>query len=486
LPTQARAPYHGRMTNPVVLKHTLPVVLLTIAQAVGLPLVATGLLAFECWYFGAPFNQSFGLLLMLVMVLGVVLMQPERGLMPQLIGGRRELVTRLAWRWLILLFLLLTIGYATKSSGEFSRRMVLTWAVTTPGFLIGIALLLHEFLKQVMADPETARRAVFAGYNDISVSLAQRVERTSLSALRIEGFFDDRAPERLVTKTLEAGVSGPTLRGGLKDIVPYVHANGIDVIFVALPVSHIARVQNLLDDLRDTTVSIYYVPMVFPLDSIQGGTSEFLGVPLIALCETPFHGTRGVSKRLTDLTLASLVLIPAAPIMLAIALLVRFSSPGPIIFKQRRYGLDGRQITVYKFRTMRVTEDGDTIRQATQSDSRITPLGGLLRRTSLDELPQLLNVLQGRMSLVGPRPHAVAHNEQYRKLIKGYMLRHKVAPGMTGLAQVHGMRGETQTLEQMEARIKYDLEYLRNWSPLLDLKILFKTLLIVVRGEKAY
>jgi putative colanic acid biosynthesis UDP-glucose lipid carrier transferase len=448
-------------------------------------------LAFDRWYLGAAFNQAFVLLLVLVLLLGGALLQPERGLMPQLIGGRRELVTRLAWRWLILLFVLLAIGYATKSSSDFSRRMVLTWAVTTPGFLIGLALLLNEALKQLLADPQSARRAIFAGYNDISVSLAQRVERTSLSALRIEGFFDDRAPGRLGARTpdntpKESVPAEPSLRGSLKDIVPYVKANGIDVIFVALPVSHIARVQALLDDLRDTTVSIYYVPMVFPLDSIQGGTSEFLGVPLIALCETPFHGTRGVSKRLTDLTLASLILIPAAPIMLLIASLVRLSSPGPAIFKQRRYGLDGRQIIVYKFRTMRVTEDGETIRQATQSDSRITPLGRLLRRTSLDELPQLLNVLQGRMSLVGPRPHAVAHNEQYRKLIKGYMLRHKVAPGMTGLAQVHGMRGETQTLEQMEARIKYDLEYLRNWSPLLDLKILFKTLLIVLRGEKAY
>jgi putative colanic acid biosynthesis UDP-glucose lipid carrier transferase len=165
---------------------------------------------------------------------------------------------------------------------------------------------------------------------------------------------------------------------------------------------------------------------------------------------------------------------------------VRITSQGPAIFKQRRYGLDGQEIVIYKFRTMNVIEDGSAVRQATKNDSRITPLGRLLRRTSLDELPQLLNVLQGRMSLVGPRPHAVAHNEQYRKLIKGYMIRHKVAPGMTGLAQVHGMRGETQTLEQMEQRIKYDLDYLRNWSPLLDLKILVKTVLIVARGDKAY
>jgi putative colanic acid biosysnthesis UDP-glucose lipid carrier transferase len=474
------------MTNPVVLKHTLPMVALTIAQGIALPCIATGLLALECWYFGAAFDQPFMLLLTLVMLLGAVLLQPERGLMPQLIGGRRKLVTRLALRWAILLFLLLTLGYATKSSDDFSRRVVLTWAVTTPGILVGIALLIHEALKQVLADPESARRAIFAGYNDISVSLAQRVERTSSAALRIEGFFDDRAPQRLGAGTAEAVQSEPKLKGGLKDIVAYVQANGIDVIFVALPVSHIVRVQTLLDDLRDTTVSIYYVPMVFPLDSIQGGTSEFLGVPLIALCETPFHGTRGVSKRLTDLVLACAILLPATPLMVIIAMLVRLTSPGPAIFKQRRYGLDGQEIIIYKFRTMRVTEDGDAIRQATQGDSRITPLGRLLRRTSLDELPQLLNVLQGRMSLVGPRPHAVAHNELYRKLIKGYMIRHKVAPGMTGLAQVHGMRGETQTVEQMEARLKYDLDYLRNWSPLLDLKILIKTVLIVARGDKAY
>jgi putative colanic acid biosynthesis UDP-glucose lipid carrier transferase len=226
--------------------------------------------------------------------------------------------------------------------------------------------------------------------------------------------------------------------------------------------------------------------MIFPFDSIQGGTSEFLGVPLIALCETPFHGNRGFSKRLTDLVLAMTILIPIAPLMLGIAMLVKMTSAGPVIFKQRRYGLDGHEIIVYKFRTMTVTEDGDSIKQATRTDSRITPLGRLLRRTSMDELPQLLNVLQGRMSLVGPRPHAVAHNELYRKLIRGYMLRHKVVPGMTGLAQVHGMRGETQTIEQMEARLKYDLDYLRNWSPLLDLKILAKTLVILARGDKAY
>ena len=172
--------------------------------------------------------------------------------------------------------------------------------------------------------------------------------------------------------------------------------------------------------------------------------------------------------------------------MLFIALLVRLSSPGPVIFKQRRYGLDGQEIIVYKFRTMTVTEDGDSIRQVTRTDNRITPIGRILRRYSLDELPQLINVLQGRMSLVGPRPHAVAHNEEYRKLIRGYMVRHKVPPGITGLAQVNGCRGETSRVEEMRARVEYDLEYLRRWSPLLDMQILALTVIRLLRDEKAY
>jgi putative colanic acid biosynthesis UDP-glucose lipid carrier transferase len=187
------------------------------------------------------------------------------------------------------------------------------------------------------------------------------------------------------------------------------------------------------------------------------------------------------------MVVASIALLVAIPLMIAVAFLIKVSSPGAVIFRQRRYGLDGREIIIYKFRTMTVMEDDNgSIRQATRDDARVTAIGRLLRRTSLDELPQLVNVLQGRMSLVGPRPHAVAHNELYRKLIKGYMVRHKVPPGITGLAQVHGLRGETTSVEQMEARVQYDLEYLRNWSVLLDLKILLKTLSIVARGRNAY
>jgi len=228
------------------------------------------------------------------------------------------------------------------------------------------------------------------------------------------------------------------------------------------------------------------VPDIFVFDLVQARSGEIQGIPVVAMCETPFYGYRGVAKRLTDIVLSVMILLLLLPLLAIIALLVKWSTPGPVIFKQRRYGLDGREIAVYKFRTMRVTEDGEHIRQASRSDARITPVGALLRRSSLDELPQLINVLQGRMSLVGPRPHAIAHNEEYRKLIKGYMIRHKVLPGITGLAQVNGCRGETARLEEMEARVNYDLDYLRHWSPMLDIKIILLTVVKLFRDDKAY
>jgi putative colanic acid biosynthesis UDP-glucose lipid carrier transferase len=242
----------------------------------------------------------------------------------------------------------------------------------------------------------------------------------------------------------------------------------------------------LLDDLRDTTASIYFVPDLFVTDLIQGRIASINGMPAVAVCETPFTGMDGVIKRVSDVVLSLLILALIAPLMLAIAIGVKRSSPGPILFKQRRYGADGKEILVYKFRSMSVCEDGDRIVQATRNDQRVTRLGGFLRRSSLDELPQFINVLQGRMSIVGPRPHAVAHNELYRKLVNGYMVRHKVKPGITGWAQVNGYRGETDTVDKMQKRIEYDLDYLRNWSLGMDLWIILKTVGVVLKDRHAY
>jgi putative colanic acid biosynthesis UDP-glucose lipid carrier transferase len=246
------------------------------------------------------------------------------------------------------------------------------------------------------------------------------------------------------------------------------------------------RILQLLDDLRDTTTSIYFVPDIFVTDLIQGRFDDVGGMPVLAVCESPFTGWNGALKRVNDLVVASLLLILLAPVLLAIAAGVKSSSPGPVLFKQRRYGLDGKEIVVYKFRSMTVCEDGAQIAQAKRNDPRVTPFGAILRRTSLDELPQFINVLQGRMSIVGPRPHAVAHNEMYRKLIKGYMIRHKVKPGITGWAQVNGFRGETETVDKMRKRIDYDLEYVRTWSLGLELWIIVKTVWVLLKQKQAY
>jgi Undecaprenyl-phosphate glucose phosphotransferase len=463
------------------------IALVALLEAMAPPAVSVGLLYGLCMLYGSEFRGFFVVLSVLVAALSILL-PPQRSRQP----GERQLLMpmwplggvagRVLGRWMVIVGVLLVVGFVTKYSQHFSRKVVLTWIVLNPALLILVMLCLQELRRRLMFDPKMVRRVAFAGCNDISVSLSRRIgESGDLTGLKVEGFFDDRSAERL-------GMPGARSRllGRLPELASFVKRRGIDVVFVALPVRHIQRVMQLLDELRDTTVSIYYVPDIFAFDLIQARSGELFGIPVVALCETPFCGYRGVVKRITDITLALSILVIAAPLMLALSVMVRISSPGPVIFAQRRYGLDGREITVWKYRTMTVQEDGEQIVQATRDDARITSVGRFMRRYSLDELPQLFNVLQGRMSLVGPRPHAVAHNEEYRKLIKGYMIRHKVPPGMTGLAQVNGCRGETARVEDMQARVNYDLEYLRRWTPLLDLKILLLTALLLLRDEKAY
>jgi len=253
----------------------------------------------------------------------------------------------------------------------------------------------------------------------------------------------------------------------------------VGVVYIALPLANVPRLNGLINALRDTTASVYFVPDAFAFDLIQGRVAEINGMPVLSVCDTPFHGTDAVLKRTMDVILGGCAFMVALPVIVLIAAAVKCTSAGPALFRQRRYGLNGEEITVFKFRSMTVCEDGPVVTQATVQDHRVTAVGRFLRKTSLDELPQLFNVLQGTMSLVGPRPHAVAHNEKYRRLINGYMIRHKVRPGITGLAQVNGLRGETNTVEKMAARVRYDLEYLRNWSPWLDMKILVRSLRVI-------
>jgi putative colanic acid biosynthesis UDP-glucose lipid carrier transferase len=469
------------MTQINLYRQSYPVVAVALLQAALPALVCFGSLMLAAAIFDAPLDGRLVVLGVLAAALSMaVINNSAKANASEFQVGAWPSPLGIVVRWLLVIAMLSALGYATKLGAAYSRRLVLTWAFINPILLILCNIVLRELMKRLLHAPTNFRSVVFAGCNEGSLALAGKLRSYPELCMRVSGFFDDRGAERL-------GIGADVrLLGKLSDLAGFVAAHGTDVIFISLPIRHIKRVLDLLESLRDTTISIYYVPDIFAVDLIQSRTDEIHGIPVVALCETPFYGYRGFVKRSMDVMIAGTMLLVLLPLMLLIAVLIKFSSPGAILFKQRRYGLDGQQIMVYKFRTMKVAEDGASVTQARRNDDRLTSIGGFLRRFSLDELPQLVNVLQGRMSLVGPRPHAVAHNEEYRKLIKGYMVRHKVLPGMTGLAQVNGCRGETSRIEEMEQRVNYDLEYLRRWSPALDLQILALTALRVFRDQRAY
>jgi len=382
--------------------------------------------------------------------------------------------------WAGIVIMLTFFGYATGYLDAFPSDVMQSWMALTPVMMFLGHCLLRLCMRQSLEGGTHRKKAVIAGMGELGARLAREIQASPYLGIEINGFFDDRCASRLST------IEGVPLIGRIDTLSDYARKTGLNIIYITLPMTTQPRILKLLDDLRDTTVSINFVPDIFVTDLIQGHVDSINGIPVVGVCDTPFSGVNGFVKRVSDIVLSIIILVLISPIMLAIAIGVKMTSPGPVLFVQRRYGLDGKDIMVYKFRSMSVCENGDTIRQATRNDNRITPLGAFLRKTSLDELPQFFNVLQGRMSIVGPRPHAVAHNEMYRKLIKGYMVRHKVKPGITGWAQVNGHRGETEQLEKMEARIEFDLDYLRNWSLKLDLAIIAKTVLVVAYDKQAY
>jgi putative colanic acid biosynthesis UDP-glucose lipid carrier transferase len=391
-----------------------------------------------------------------------------------------EMIFDIAFNWFSIAALLLITGYATGYIHEYSRHLVKHWLWLAPLCELLAYLLLRAAAPLLLSMQGPPQRAIVVGMNEQGMMLANKLQQQRYTRVELAGFVDSRTGNRL-SKTTNV-----PLIGGIGDLAELAKSQRIQIIYLSLPMASQPRILHILDQLKDTTASIYFVPDMFVTDLIQGHTTSVCGLPVISVCETPFTGTDGMVKRLSDIVLSSLILLLVSPILLTIAILIKAGSPGPVIFKQRRYGLDGEEILVYKFRSMTVTEDGGTVTQAQKNDKRVTPLGAILRRTSLDELPQFVNVLQGRMSIVGPRPHAVAHNEMYRKLIKGYMVRHKVKPGITGWAQVNGYRGETETLDKMQGRIDHDLDYLRNWSLKLDLHIIFKTIRLVLLDRSAY
>ena len=436
------------------------------------------LLAITIWGVSLHFEGEVTIPCLIASLLAFSLTFPGK---PRLDQSARRSVADILISWFLIAGLILFFGYATRSLKLFPKDAILNWLWIGPAAQVAAHLLFRFTAPALLALQGPPKRAIIVGMNEQGIELATRMDNSPYSNIKLVGFFDDREPERL-PQTMPW-----RLVGKLAELANYAKENHVGLIYLSLPMATQPRILNILDELRDTTASIYFVPDLFVTDLIQGQMDNVCNMPVVSVCETPFTGTNALLKRGSDIVLSAADhRASSRRSWLAIAVAVKYTSPGPVIFKQRRYGLDGEEIIVYKFRSMTVCEDGAHIPQAQKHDNRITPIGAFLRKSSLDELPQFFNVLQGRMSIVGPRPHAVAHNEQYRKLIKGYMVRHKVKPGITGWAQVNGLRGETRTLDKMQARVRYDLDYLRHWSLGLDLKIILMTVGVVFKDQYAY
>ena len=433
---------------------------------------AAVLIACHAW-FGEPFRRPAFVLCLLVFLLSF----PGRNrFRDRLIAAASDLATS----WVLQLLLLGLCAYVTQSFEYFDTDVLLAWVVVTPLVQVAVVWIGRAVVRRQMSRTSSRRGVIVVGAGPLGAKVGHVLAAGREPGIDVLGYFDDRRGDRI-----EPGVRAQ-YRGTLADVAPFIVARGVREVYITLPLGSQPRIINLLEQIQGTTASLFFVPDVFGISIIQGRLQDMSGIPVVGICETPFTGTNELSKRLSDIVLAAAVILTTAPLLVAISIGVKLSSPGPVIFKQRRNGLDGSEIVVWKFRSMTVQDDGDHIAQAKRDDPRITPFGAFLRRTSLDELPQFINVLQGRMSVVGPRPHAVAHNEAFRQIIKGYMVRHKVKPGITGWAQVNGMRGETDTVDKMRARVEYDLEYLRNWNLALDLQIIARTILLVVHDRYAY
>ena len=432
----------------------------------------------------------------------------------------------LALTWAYTVAVLLGIGLMTAYNARFSYETKVLWITLTPLAMVSLRLTLRVVQRRLQAQGWNTRRVAICGVNDLGVQLAKNLADAPQYGMEIVGFYDDRYADRRAASDRRSKKGGsadgkekrfaserkkstrrtnasaksrkanlPTevgeMVGSVPELIAACKAGEVDTVYLTFPMRAETRLRNVLTRLADTTADVYIVPDFFVFELLHARLTNVGGLPAVSIHENPLFGIDGLLKRSADLIFATLLLFMLAIPMALVAVAIKLTSPGPVFFRQKRYGLDGREILVWKFRSMRTDQcqsdtSGKDLQQATKEDPRITPLGRFIRRASIDELPQLFNVIGGSMSLVGPRPHATAHNEQYRSLIDGYMLRHKVRPGITGLAQVMGFRGETDTLDKMEGRIRYDHEYIRTWSFTMDLEILARTVLVVFGQKNAY
>ena len=382
----------------------------------------------------------------------------------------REEAIRVLITWILTFLSLIFIAFMTKTSEEYSRIVLISWSISTPLFIILARFGLRKIFSHFRQIGLNNRTVAIVGITENGLRFAQDLENRPEYGYHVAGFYGDASTEDLEVLGIYQHL------GNFDDLIESARKGEWDQIYFALPVEAKTKMMKLLEALSDSATPIRLLPDYFTTNLLQSKFMEIADTPVLCIYDSPFSADHAFLKRVEDILIGSVILTLISPIMLAIALVVKFTSKGPIIFKQTRYGLKGEKIKVWKFRSMTVCEDGDKVTQASKNDARFTPVGKFLRKTSLDELPQFINVIQGHMSIVGPRPHAVAHNEEYRSRISGYMLRHLVKPGITGWAQINGWRGETNTIYKMEKRVEFDLEYMREWTLWLDFKIIFLTI----------
>ncbi|HEX2734093.1 MAG TPA: undecaprenyl-phosphate glucose phosphotransferase [Polyangiaceae bacterium] len=385
------------------------------------------------------------------------------------------------WTWLLTIPWVLGFMFAAKIAGEVSRAATGLWFV---GGCVGLMVarsLKNTLLGWLRVSGRNSRVAGIIGVTPAAKRLYDELQDPSHGII-VTGIYDSRNEARV-----QEHLGTLQLVGSIDDALEAARLGKLDLVYIALPFRAESRIAGVVAALADTTATVQLVTDFSGFDLLRARWVSVGTVPTVALFDSPFSGVSGVIKRLEDLVLGTLFLMMASPVMIGVALAIKVTCGGPIFFAQTRYGLNGKAIRVLKFCSMRGKgDDGPNVKQATKDDDRITPIGRFLRSSSLDELPQLFNVILGSMSLVGPRPHAVAHNELFRSLIHGYMLRHKVKPGITGWAQVNGLRGETETIEKMRARVEYDLQYIENWDLRWDLEIILRTVFRVWRDKNAY
>ncbi len=403
-------------------------------------------------------------------------------------GGRaffRDEVMRIIVTWLATFFILVFIIFVSKTSDQLSRMVLIGWLFVAPALLIINRLILRSLQARLKSMGINNRNIAIAGITESGLKFAQAIDSQPESGLHVAGFYSTGAdgPEQDESTWL----SGHHAHiGNLDTMIEDARMGTWDQIYLALPPEKRELAARLIGSLSDTITPIRLIPDTFTSSLMHSKYLEIADTPVLCIYDAPLSVRNALIKRLEDLLIGAALLTLTLPVMVVIALAVKLTSPGPVLFKQWRHGLRGEKILVWKFRTMTVCENEGTIRQATKNDLRVTRVGALLRKTSMDELPQFFNVLQGRMSVVGPRPHAISHNEEYQQLIPGYMMRHLMKPGITGWAQVNGWRGETDTLYKMQKRVEYDMEYIRKWSLGLDLRIILVTAFKTLSDKNAY